>query len=137
MRHHSNVSLALDFNWLISYHRKVIYDSRALAQAQSVLDQAFYHNVDSAAAFDGLVGSFDVILFLDVIEHCRHPQAILGAARRLLTPAGRIITSLPNIANWTIRRDLLLGRFDYQPVGILDETHVRFYTAKTMRNLFT
>jgi 2-polyprenyl-3-methyl-5-hydroxy-6-metoxy-1,4-benzoquinol methylase len=79
--------------------------------------------------------SFDVVLLQDVLEHLRHPHRVLSDCRALLRRDGRILVSLPNVANITVRLALLLGRFQYRPRGILDETHVRFYTRRSARQL--
>ncbi|NJK89635.1 MAG: methyltransferase domain-containing protein [Myxococcales bacterium] len=79
---------------------------------------------------------FDVIVFADVLEHLRD-TSILARARDWLGPRGRIIASTGNVALWFMRLSLLLGRFEYSPRGILDETHVRLYTRSTFRRLVT
>ena len=73
---------------------------------------------------------FDVVLLLDVLEHLRDPERILRRARRALT-GGRVIVSLPNVANVTVRLTLLFGRFEYTERGILDRTHLRFFTRRS------
>lgn len=78
---------------------------------------------------------FDVITFGDVLEHMRAPEAVLTDLRPFLAPGGYIVVSLPNIAHGSVRLSLLLGRFDYVPLGILDETHLRFYTKETAQQL--
>ncbi len=78
---------------------------------------------------------FDYILLLDILEHLREPERLLRAAKALLKPGGKIIISVPNIANVTVRAQLLFGRFDYAERGILDRTHLRFYTRRTARAL--
>jgi 2-polyprenyl-3-methyl-5-hydroxy-6-metoxy-1,4-benzoquinol methylase len=80
---------------------------------------------------------FDVILFGDVLEHTRAPVDVLRSLAGYLTPAGYIVASLPNIAHGSIRLSLLLGRFEYAPLGILDETHLRFYTKETARQMLS
>lgn len=80
--------------------------------------------------------TYDYIVFADVIEHLSAPWEVLELARGALREDGCVLCSVPNIANYRIRKDLLLGRFDYQPYGILDRTHLRFFTAKTIRELF-
>jgi methionine biosynthesis protein MetW len=79
---------------------------------------------------------FNVILFADVLEHVADPGSFLQFARRALLPGGRVVASVPNVAHWSVRLDLLRGRFDYQPVGIRDATHLRWFTADTVRSLF-
>lgn len=78
---------------------------------------------------------FDVITFGDVLEHLRAPEAVLNQLRDYLAPAGYIVVSLPNIAHGSVRLSLLLGRFDYASLGVLDETHLRFYTRETAQQL--
>ena len=79
--------------------------------------------------------SFDVLLFADVLGHLREPSAVLQKTRPLLKKNGEIIVSVPNIANWRTRVKLLFGKFDYAEQGIMDRTHVHFYTLKTAREL--
>lgn len=79
--------------------------------------------------------SVDAVLLADVLEHLREPERLLALAAQRLAPEGKIFISIPNVANFAIRVHLLLGRFDYQDRGILDRTHVRFYTRKTARSL--
>ena len=79
--------------------------------------------------------SFDVLLFADVLEHLREPGTVLQKTRQLLKKNGEIIVSVPNIANWRTRMKLLSGKFDYADQGIMDRTHVHFYTLKTAREL--
>jgi glycosyltransferase involved in cell wall biosynthesis len=78
---------------------------------------------------------FEKILLLDVLEHLAAPESVLRPCRDLLEPHGKVIISVPNVANITVRLMLLLGRFDYQPRGILDRTHLRFFTRKTARRM--
>ncbi len=78
---------------------------------------------------------FDKVLLLDVLEHLRMPEKLLQDCRKLLKPNGRLIVSLPNIANITVRLMLLFGRFEYTERGLLDKTHVRWFTRKTARRL--
>jgi methionine biosynthesis protein MetW len=79
---------------------------------------------------------FDVILFADVLEHVADPGSFLQFARRGLLPGGRVVASVPNVAHWSVRLDLVRGRFEYQPTGIRDATHLRWFTADTVRSLF-
>ena len=116
-------------------------DDNALAIASKRLDSV--HRVDleqrswSAMLLDACLSNFDIILFGDVIEHTRQPLAILEEAHTLLKPNGRIIVSLPNVANLRVRLNLLFGKFNYAESGILDRTHLRFFTLKSARELVT
>lgn len=78
---------------------------------------------------------FDYIVFADVLEHLRDPATVLRRCIPSLRQSGKIIISVPNIANWLIRLSLLFGKFDYMDRGILDRTHLRFFTAKSLKQL--
>jgi 2-polyprenyl-3-methyl-5-hydroxy-6-metoxy-1,4-benzoquinol methylase len=78
---------------------------------------------------------FDLVTFGDVLEHLVDPQAVLRQAQQLLAPGGRVLICLPNIAFWTMRIKLLLGRWEYQSMGLLDYTHLRFFTYDTARKM--
>jgi len=76
---------------------------------------------------------FDYVVSSDVIEHLRQRGELLRSVRRYLKPEGRLLISTGNVALWFYRLSLLVGRFEYGPRGILDETHVRLYTRATFR----
>jgi 2-polyprenyl-3-methyl-5-hydroxy-6-metoxy-1,4-benzoquinol methylase len=79
---------------------------------------------------------FDTLIFADVLEHVLYPEEALDFfVNNYLKKGGRVIISLPNIANWQIRLNLLLGRFNYTETGIMDKTHLHFYTFKTAKEL--
>ena len=78
---------------------------------------------------------YDRILLLDVLEHLVRPVEILQQCAPILEENGFVIVSVPNVANITVRISLLFGRFQYGDRGILDRTHLRFYTRSTARAL--
>jgi SAM-dependent methyltransferase len=80
-------------------------------------------------------GGYDRVVFADVLEHVLDPEALLLAARPLVKPGGEVVVSLPNVATWTMRLRLVTGDFTYGDAGILDRTHLRFYTRRTARAL--
>ena len=81
--------------------------------------------------------SFDCIVFNDVLEHLVDPWAVLRDVRRLLRPSGVVVASLPNMRHMPVLKDLILkGEWQYQDAGVLDRTHLRFFTRKSMANLF-
>lgn len=90
--------------------------------------------MDLAEAFGD--DRFDVIVFGDVLEHLRDPLPVLRRAKALLADGGSVVASIPNIAHGSVRLALLAGRFDYQELGLLDSTHVRFFTRSSMEDLF-
>jgi len=74
---------------------------------------------------------FDLIFCCDVLEHLHDPDKILGELIGLLGPGGRVVISLPNIAQLPFRLKLLFGRFDYTEAGVMAQGHLRFFTFKT------
>jgi predicted TPR repeat methyltransferase len=75
----------------------------------------------------------DAVVCADVIEHLRDAPALLKLIREGLASDGYLFVSVPNIANITVRLGLLFGIFEYRERGILDNTHLRFYTMRTIR----
>lgn len=80
---------------------------------------------------------FDVIVFGDVLEHLPDPQEVLALCRSHLRDGGAIVASVPNVAHLSVRAMLLEGRWDYSELGILDHTHLRFFTRTTLIKLFS
>lgn len=80
-------------------------------------------------------GQFDYVLLADVLEHLRDPVGLLRRVKKCLSDHGEIIISLPNVAHLFVRLNLLFGRFEYRDRGILDQTHLRFFTLATMRRM--
>ncbi len=78
---------------------------------------------------------FDKVLLQDVLEHVRFPDRLLQDCHQVLNSQGKLLVSVPNVANITVRLALLLGNWNYTERGILDKTHYRFYTRKTARQL--
>jgi len=76
---------------------------------------------------------FDYVVVSDVIEHLRNRTQLLREARRFLKEGGRLIISTPNVALWFYRLSLFVGRFEYGPRGVLDETHLHLFTRATFR----
>jgi len=80
-------------------------------------------------------GPFDLILFSHVLEHLQDPLPVLSDAQKLLAPSGCIAVALPNVLNWRQRLDFVRGRFEYTDGGVMDRTHVRFYTFVSGRQM--
>ncbi|MDP3987953.1 MAG: class I SAM-dependent methyltransferase [Candidatus Levybacteria bacterium] len=78
---------------------------------------------------------FDVVMAVSVLEHLKDPQLVLINIKSLLKKDGLFIITCPNIAHWTTRTSLLKGNFNYTDYGILDKTHLHFYTPKTLKEL--
>ena len=82
-----------------------------------------------------LDGAFLAAVYGDVIEHLSDPLAVMRRLNRLLAPGAVVIVSVPNVAHLWVRLSLLLGRFEYAERGILDGTHLRFFTRRTFLEL--
>jgi O-antigen biosynthesis protein len=80
---------------------------------------------------------FDVIVFGDVLEHISYPEEVLFLCKAHLNTSGAIVASVPNVAHLAIRTMLLEGRWDYAELGILDRTHLRFFTRSSLTQLFS
>jgi 2-polyprenyl-3-methyl-5-hydroxy-6-metoxy-1,4-benzoquinol methylase len=78
---------------------------------------------------------FDAIVFADVLEHLVDPWTVLRQSLTYLQPGGRVVISIPNIANYGARLNLLKGEFRYQDFGIYDRTHLRFFTRATAEEM--
>jgi SAM-dependent methyltransferase len=110
-------------------HREGIeLDPVAAAAARAHADAVHVGPVDEV---DVAEAAFDVVVLGDVLEHLPDPHVALERAQRWLRPDGRLVISLPNVAHWTVRLGLLLGRWEYRDRGILDDTHLRFFTWDT------
>lgn len=106
------------------------YNADCIADLHEHFDAAVISDLEKVKH---LPGSVDAIVAADVIEHLRDASALLALIRGALSPKGRLFISVPNIANITVRLGLLFGVFEYRDRGILDNTHLRFYTLRTIR----
>ncbi len=112
-------------------------DQEALHEAAQFCDQAFVADLDDPRWLELIAGEkFDTILCADVLEHLKNPVAVLANLKAYLNPKGRILASIPNIAHASIRLELLQGHFDYESLGILDDTHLHFYTMDGCITMF-
>ncbi|HEU5194211.1 MAG TPA: class I SAM-dependent methyltransferase [Methylomirabilota bacterium] len=84
-----------------------------------------------------LDGGFDAIVYGDVLEHLRDPARVLCELNRKLAPSAPAVISVPNVAHLWMRLSLAAGRFEYGERGILDRTHLRFFTRRSFRALLT
>jgi SAM-dependent methyltransferase len=80
---------------------------------------------------------FDYIIFADILEHLSHPEKVVAKAKNFLKEDGYIITSIPNIGHNAIIMSLRNGLFKYTETGLLDNTHIHFFTRESIFELFT
>jgi SAM-dependent methyltransferase len=110
-------------------------DAAAAKKARACYD--VFHLADLETFAFPFRGEFDYILFADILEHLRDPAAVLRRSLPSLKDSGKIIVSLPNVANWVVRLSLLFGNFDSADRGILDKTHLHFFTLRTLKNMMS
>lgn len=107
------------------------------AVAARALHEALDADIEDDASVRGALGDrrFDAMLFGDVLEHVADPGSVLRRMMSYLEPEGHVLLSLPNVAAWPVRLSLGMGRFRYADSGVLDRTHLRFFTRETARQL--
>jgi methionine biosynthesis protein MetW len=113
------------------YHYEGIEPSKArakMAKSKGLSIHNMYLDETTIHEFD----TFDVIVLADVIEHLEAPHRLLGLVSEIMHSKSFVIVSVPNIAHWSIRINLLAGHFQYTETGILDSTHLRWFTVQTL-----
>lgn len=109
----------------------------AAKQAEEFCDRVIVGDVESLDLGAELgEDSFDAILFGDVLEHLKDPREVLRRFEPFLRPEGYVVASIPNIAHGSVRLALMQGRFEYRQLGLLDDTHLRFFTRDSVEQLF-
>jgi 2-polyprenyl-3-methyl-5-hydroxy-6-metoxy-1,4-benzoquinol methylase len=108
----------------------------AVKEAKLILDEVFQLDMDRPELVGAVINKkYSVITFMDVLEHSKDPAAVLRAYREKLSEGGRIYVSVPNIVNIRDRFSILFGNFNYKEYGVMDKTHLRFFTKKTANEL--
>jgi SAM-dependent methyltransferase len=110
----------------------------SIEKARARIDVACVSDVEQPWAYPFAASTkFDVIVFSDILEHLYDPAQVLRAHLALLKPGGCVVISIPNVAIWNVRLELLFGRFRYQQTGTLDRTHIRFFDRRSYRELIS
>lgn len=109
----------------------------AVAVARARVSEVIHADLQQLGEVKRALGDrrFDVLIFADVLEHLAWPIGVLRGYLDLLEDSGSVIISLPNVGLWSVRMSLLAGRFRYQETGVLDHTHLRFFTRRTAREM--
>lgn len=111
-------------------------DAEAAAIARDRLDTVVVGNLEHTSLTEHFeAGAYDVVIFADVLEHLMDPSAALRDAMTLLAQGGRIVISVPNVTHGSLRLALLQGRWQTTDTGLLDRTHVRFYSREGLLKL--
>lgn len=108
-------------------------DRHACATARKRLDDVYCGDVLEIVAI--VRETFDCIVGSEIVEHVQDPWSLLADLRRIASPGGRLILSIPNIAHASVVGDLLRGRFDYAYIGLTCAGHVRFFTRQSIQEL--
>ncbi len=108
----------------------------AAAEARHFCQEVIVADLDSRSLDDILPETtFEAAVFGDVLEHLRDPQRVLDDTRPFIAAGGFVVLSIPNIAHGSVRLSLLAGKFDYKDAGLLDDSHVRFFTLSNVVDL--
>ena len=107
----------------------------AASVAATKLDKVICGDIESLQ-LDYADNYFDCILCADILEHLINPENVLRKLRTLLNDNGVLITSLPNIRHIVPLLKILLDKLEYEESGVLDKTHLRFFTLHTMKKMF-
>lgn len=111
------------------------YSEESVLKAKKVYQEVLEYDLNNLKQLP-FQDKFDILVFADVLEHVLYPEKVLKFfVQNYLKEDGKVIISLPNIANWQIRLNLLFGNFNYTETGIMDKTHLHFYTFKTAKDL--
>ncbi len=111
----------------------VTYNREEAAQAAAYYRRIEVDDLDTCELVSLFAkGSYDYIVCADVLEHLRNPAHILKASQQLLAPDGRLLISVPNAAYCGLIAELLGGDFRYREEGLLDRTHLRFFTRRSL-----
>jgi 2-polyprenyl-3-methyl-5-hydroxy-6-metoxy-1,4-benzoquinol methylase len=113
-------------------------DAAAAEEARPYLERLVVGDLERIDLGVELAGErFDVVVFADVLEHLRDPVATLRQAKAILGEGGYVVLSIPNIAHGSVRFALLEGQFQYRSLGLLDGTHLRFFTRESLEELLS
>jgi 2-polyprenyl-3-methyl-5-hydroxy-6-metoxy-1,4-benzoquinol methylase len=116
--------------WGVEIDQQAAEKARAICQEVAVAD---LNQIDLPSQFGGR--DFDIVLMLDVLEHLLDPVSTLSSVKQVLRPMGWAVISLPNVAHISVRLALLNGRFTYTDLGLLDRTHLHFFTLEGVTDL--
>jgi 2-polyprenyl-3-methyl-5-hydroxy-6-metoxy-1,4-benzoquinol methylase len=104
-------------------------------QAKKVLDGVYSFDLDGEWPKEVYERSYDYLFYGDVIEHLKDPEVVLKKSLGLLKPGGKVLISTPNIAHISTRLELLQGNFEYESMGILDNTHLKYFTLHSLTEI--
>ena len=104
-------------------------------EALKVLDRVLVGDVEDGRTLNKITEKFDVIIASAIIEHLKDPWRFLREIKKYLKKDGFIIVTTSNITHWATRMNMVRGKFEYQDYGVLDNTHLCFFTTHTFSQL--
>lgn len=139
-------STILDFGCSTGYFGKFLKDAKNCTvygleispdkeEAKKVLDGVYSFDLDGDWSSDVYERKYDALFYGDVLEHLKYPQQALEKSKKLLKQNGKIFISTPNIAHISTRLELLGGNFEYEKMGILDNTHLKYFTLNSFTKI--
>jgi len=110
-------------------------NAQAAEKAREHCKRVIIGDIASPEMWAEISERYDVLVFADILEHLADPSAVLRQAHDWLAIGGQVIISLPNVAYHKVRLGLLCGKFEYTAYGVLDDSHLRFFTRASARRL--
>lgn len=109
-------------------------NSKIVSLARANLDQVIEGDIEKIELpFEK--GAFDCIILADILEHLIDPWHLLLKLRYYLSENGFLICSIPNVRHYSVIKDLILGKWEYEEEGLLDKTHLRFFTLSSIKKM--
>ncbi len=138
----------LDFGCATGYFGKYLKDNKGctvygveisddIKEAKKVLDGVYSFDLDGDWPAKIYERQYDYLFYGDVIEHLKDPGKVLEKSKALLKKNGLVFISTPNVAHISVRLELISGNFEYEPMGILDNTHLKYFTKKSLTDLIS
>lgn len=109
----------------------ITYSHAEADLTQKKMVKCWVFDIESGLPSDLEVLHFDCLIFSHVLEHLRDPAEVLARFSRLLRHGGQVLIAVPNVLSWRMRLQFLMGNFNYESAGVLDDTHLRFFTYLT------
>ena len=109
----------------------ITYSSEEAELAQNQMVKCWVFDIENDLPEYLTNQTFDVLIFSHVLEHLRNPEEVVAKFSQLLVKGGQVLIAVPNILSWRMRFQFLLGDFEYESAGTLDDTHLRFFTYLT------
>ena len=109
----------------------ITYSNAEADLAQNSMVKCWVFDIEGRLSPDLADQHFDCLVFSHVLEHLRDPAEVLARFSRLLRKGGQVLIAVPNVLSWRMRLQFLMGNFTYESAGVLDDTHLRFFTYFT------